>query len=554
MKQFPYHWPLLLLLALCLWACATMQMPNGGPRDLDPPKLLASIPADGTTNYKGNKIILYFDEPIVEEKLKQELIISPYSRQNYKVKVKRNKFYIELLDSLQPNTTYHLDFRNALKDVREKNIAKGIKVSFSTGPTIDALEVGGVVTDLWTGKPVKNTTVGFYPASDTMDIEKGAPRYFSRTNDAGQYTLERMPAGKYKVYALEGKDNPLRYAKQEEERIAFLDTLYEIKDNFYNLDFRLAHYDSKPLKQQGKPARNGKEVTITYNKPLLDYQLKVEGQGADSLYDIMGEKGEIKLVYFGEQPLQDSLLVRYTAIDSLGQNLAGEQKIFFKVEEEEKKGRRKKEEEKTPKRATFSFKLLSPTQTDVRPKSQQRVKLIFPVPIASSQPDSMLLAMAGDTIPLPRAPKFGPHPYLADLGDYQADSSYTLIFKKGAFISALGDSSDAQKIGFQLLQEEKTGVIAGTVEGDAKHFIVQLLDMSYKVLEEAVDARKFRFDYLKPGEYRLRLLIDENGDGEWSKGNFKEQLLPEKIIQVQKTYKVKELSEFIEEENVLRIY
>ena len=43
-------------------ACASLQTPQGGPRDLEPPKVLMENPKNLSKNFNGNKIEITFDE------------------------------------------------------------------------------------------------------------------------------------------------------------------------------------------------------------------------------------------------------------------------------------------------------------------------------------------------------------------------------------------------------------------------------------------------------------------------------------------------------------
>jgi hypothetical protein len=49
------------------------------------------------------------------------------------------------------------------------------------------------------------------------------------------------------------------------------------------------------------------------------------------------------------------------------------------------------------------------------------------------------------------------------------------------------------------------------------------------VREQAATEAKVKFEYMKPDTYYARLFIDENGNGKWDTGNYKEKRQAEKI-------------------------
>ncbi|MFX6759384.1 Ig-like domain-containing protein, partial [Acinetobacter baumannii] len=75
----------------------------------------------------------------------QQLIVSPNPKQSPIVDYKLKNVTIKLRDSLEPNTTYSLNFGNAVKDVNEGNVAKNFTYVFSTGNTIDNNSFSGKV-------------------------------------------------------------------------------------------------------------------------------------------------------------------------------------------------------------------------------------------------------------------------------------------------------------------------------------------------------------------------------------------------------------------------
>ena len=124
---------ILLFSSLLFIRCANIVPPTGGPRDLDPPKVISSFPENGRTNYTDNYITVTFNEPILDHQLSTKVIVSPTIEGLYTVKVKKNTIRLEWADTLKPNTTYTFNFVDGVKDNTENNPIKNYSVTFSTG-------------------------------------------------------------------------------------------------------------------------------------------------------------------------------------------------------------------------------------------------------------------------------------------------------------------------------------------------------------------------------------------------------------------------------------
>src|ERR1700733_14182225 len=132
--------------------CAQIISPTGGSRDTIPPVLITARPALNTTNFKGNRIILTFDEYILLDQVRDNLLVSPTPKQDPYVDYKLKTVTIKIRDTLQPNTTYRIDLGNAIRDNNENNILKHFAYVFSTGSFIDSLTFSGKVQVAETGK------------------------------------------------------------------------------------------------------------------------------------------------------------------------------------------------------------------------------------------------------------------------------------------------------------------------------------------------------------------------------------------------------------------
>ena len=150
--------------------CAQIGAPTGGPRDSLPPELVNALPKLMTTNFKGNKITLNFNEYIDVQDVSNNLLVSPLPKTNPIIDYKLKTVTVKLKDSLIDNTTYTINFGNAIKDNNEGNPFKNFTYVFSTGKTIDSLQISGNVIIAQTGKADSTIIALLYSAKNKAEL------------------------------------------------------------------------------------------------------------------------------------------------------------------------------------------------------------------------------------------------------------------------------------------------------------------------------------------------------------------------------------------------
>ncbi len=201
-----FGYTLTVLLILCkmamLSSCANIIPPSGGLRDSLPPRLVTSFPKDSATQVKTQNITLTFDEYVTLESAASTVIVSPNQKSLTLFDAKLRNVTIKLRDTLEPNTTYSIDFGNAIKDVNEGNVAKNFTYVFSTGSTIDNHSYSGRVVLAETGKIDSTLIVVLHRNLSDSAIMKERPRYYTRLNGKGDFLFKHLPAGTFNVYAI----------------------------------------------------------------------------------------------------------------------------------------------------------------------------------------------------------------------------------------------------------------------------------------------------------------------------------------------------------------
>jgi uncharacterized protein (DUF2141 family) len=223
---------LYVLLFLCAAAasllftrCAAIMPggPPGGLKDTLPPQLTSANPANQSLNIKNNKFTFSFNEFVTVDNAFENLIISPTPNTAPQVDYKLRTITVKLKDTLEPNTTYTLNFGNAIRDLNENNVLKNFSYAFSTGSVIDTLQLSGKIISAETGRPDSTLIIMLYRNSNNDSVvAKEKPRYYTRTDGQGSFTFRNLPAGSFRIFALGDQNNDKKY-NQLNETFAFAD-------------------------------------------------------------------------------------------------------------------------------------------------------------------------------------------------------------------------------------------------------------------------------------------------------------------------------------------
>jgi len=216
----------IIFISLLVVACANMGSPDGGPYDEDPPKIVRTSPKYGSTVTNIKKIVLEFDENVKIENATENVIISPPQIEQPEIEAVGKKITIKLADSIKLNTTYTIDFADAIKDNNEGNPMGDYAFTFSTGGDIDTMQVSGYVLDASNLEPIKGIYVGVYELADSAAelhdsvFRTKALERVSRTDANGHFAIKGLKKAYYRAFALQDQNQNFLY-DQKSEMVAF---------------------------------------------------------------------------------------------------------------------------------------------------------------------------------------------------------------------------------------------------------------------------------------------------------------------------------------------
>ena len=225
--------PILLIILsisklLVLAGCANIVPPMGGPRDSLPPLLVKVTPPDSSKGFDTKTITFTFDEFIDQpQDISRNLIISPTPSISPAIEAKLRTLTIKIKDTLEPNTTYYYNFGDAIKDINEGNVLRNFSYIFTTGSTLDTLQLGGKVVLAETGGIDSTLIVMLHRSADDSAVLKDRPRYITKVDGQGNFLFRYLPTGTYYIYALKDESGTRRYS--DKSLFAFADSTVEVK-------------------------------------------------------------------------------------------------------------------------------------------------------------------------------------------------------------------------------------------------------------------------------------------------------------------------------------
>jgi len=504
---------------LILTACANIAMPTGGPRDKTPPELISSSPYKNQLNFNGKSIELVFDEDLKLKDPKEEILIVPSIGKKTLFTVKKKKLIISPELEWLPNTTYSINFRDGVQDITEGNPAENLHLAFSTGPIIDSLYINGMVNDIFTEQIPLKITIALYE-SDTFDIFKHTPTFFTKSDKNGKFSLPNLKAQQYFIYAFDDKNKNLK-VDSKTEKFGFRTFTINPLSQKDSIQIPMTSVDSRPLSITNI-RHTDKTSRLRFNKPIDS--LSIQGISyRESIYTFGSDQSE--LIFYNAFTKGDSIKTTLNATDSVGNKL---DTVFFI-----KYGEIKTAEE------SFRVKEL-PQQYDVATKLFTYT-LSYNKPIAKINTDSILVkydTIKNVPVEIKNIKIDTLHNQLViktpieELQDEEKKKTAQAQFLlgKGALITMVNDSSKRIMRQIKVSKEDDLGTVAVKIETNAPNYIVQVMTNDNTIVQSHTNIKNYTFKNLEPMEYRLRIIIDENKNGKWDAGNFYKRTEPERII------------------------
>ena len=261
-----------ICLIFLLDSCANIVTPRGGEKDTEAPKVIRCEPKNYSVNFHSRTISISFSEFIQLKDISNQMIVSPLLKEQPEVKIRNKSLVVSLPDSLKPNTTYAINFGNAIADITESNVLENYQYVFSTGDHLDSLDIKGktmYAKDLSTEKGI---LIMLYEGQDDSLPLKQRPLYFARTTESGSFRMTNLRPGEYKMVALKDVNNNYLF-DQPNESIAYTDQPVQAgtKDTI-----NLALFEEAPKRQQLLKAFSPEQgkILLTFRRPATNITIR----------------------------------------------------------------------------------------------------------------------------------------------------------------------------------------------------------------------------------------------------------------------------------------
>ena len=601
MKRRKYTFNLVFLAIVLIYSCASPGTPDGGPFDETPPRFLGSSPRPGETANKSKKITMNFDEIVKIERAAEKVIISPPQLEQADIKANGRRIQVELFDTLKPNTTYTIDFSDAIVDNNEGNPLGNFAFMFSTGDVIDTMEVSGTVLNAEDLEPIKGISVGLHANLDDSAFVKMPFERISRTDSRGRFTIRGIAPGKYHIFALMDGNQNFQYDSKT-EMIAFSDSLIVpsskpdvrqdtiwadslIIDTIKTVNY--THYYPDDIILRAFKAEDDRQYLKNSERDKLNHFILVFNAKADTLPEITGLNFDSRDAFVVEKTsrndsicywIKDSLLceqdtlmmqLKYLATDTLNQlslttdtiyitnkqDKAQRQKAAEQAKQKEEKERKKKSKrgEKADSITVIPFlnaKVDAPSTLELG----SNISISFDEPVVAIDTSAIHLQVMVDSL-------WQDLPYIfeADTAEYrkywviapwEPEKEYQFSIDSLAFKGLYGlYTKKIKETSLKTKAVADYGTIFLNLPQSPEYTIVELMEGDGKIVRrQPISNEKTADFYFLPAgkKYYLRLFYDKNKNGVWDTGSYEQHQQPEEVYYYPKSWEMKANFEFEE--------
>lgn len=594
------------VIAVLVASCARMGQPDGGWYDEVPPKVVGATPGERATKVNQQKLEIRFSEYIKVDNPTENIIFCPPQLEMPEIKATGKSVKIELKDTLMPNTTYTIDFSNAISDNNEGNPMGNYTYVFSTGEQIDTLEVSGYVLEAETLEPVKGSLVGLYSNLEDSAFTTQPMLRVGRTDGDGQFRIRGIAPGKYRIFSLMDSDGDYKLSQRGEMLGYSHDIIVPTcKPDIYQDTIWMDSLRISDIKRVPYTHFLPDDVCIrAFTQKLTDrYLIKTERQNPEKFSVYFSTPSDtlpkLRALNFNDSAafvietseqidtitywLKDTTLVNqdtlrvemtYTMTDSLGAMIEQTDTIDLlpkisyekrqklkadKIEEWTKKAEKERKKGREPReRHPDSLALKTEIVIPSKMAPNQNITLRFETPLQKLDTAAIHLYSKIDTLwyvsPMEIVTEgLPPRTYMIK-GEWRPGIEYSLEIDSAAFTDIYGTVSDPVTQGVKIASEEDFGSLFVNMRGirnDSAQVIVEMLDKSGNMKAQSIaQDGTAEFYYVQAGEYYLRCIIDANRNGKWDTGDYDLDLQPEEVYYLPESVECKEKWDITKDFNI----
>lgn len=513
---------LFLSIIIVLYACAQITPLSGGDKDVIPPEAKFFEPQNYSTKFNSKKVTIEFNEFIKLNNLQNQLLISPVIENSPEISVRGKRLIINFKDTFARNTTYSLNFNDAIVDITENNPYSNFKYVFSSGNKIDSLSYAGTLVNAQTLKPTEDSYVMLYgELNDSIPI-KSKPDYITKANKDGSFKITNIAPGLYKVFALKDMNSNYMFDLPNEE-VAFLDKNIRIDSAIGKQLLYMFEEDYKKQFVVSTKHNIYGKVDIEFNKTVDSLIITPLNQSFKKAWNILDQLDEKNYRLW---------LTATDGVDSLVFQVADNSTIIDTLAI------------KLKSKSTLKDSLLVFSGDIANSKFDLYKNYIIETkhPIINfDQNKIILLEDSTQVSPKIKVKKENLKQLVLDFS-FKEKTDYSLLILPEAIQDIFKLTNDSLKVNFVTQRKSYYGGLEVNLNPSFnKNYILQLLNTKSKIVNEQYlqGNQQVVFSNLHPGDYQLKIIIDENNNKKWDTGKYIEKRQPEKVIIYKKNISVK---------------
>ena len=492
-------------------ACARVGRPTGGEKDTTPPKLIFSRPSNMAVNYKGNEIILQFDEFVTIKDIQKNLLISPPPQQMPTIipaGIASKKFILKFQEPLQEHTTYSLNFGESIADYNEGNPLKNYQLIFSTGSQIDSLQYKGKVIPVYQNKKAKKIIIGLYPATQFTDslVFKEKPYYVTVAGKNGDFTFTHLKPGNYKLIAINDENNDYKY-KPGNEQIGFI---------------------NKPVRIPG----DSSAIVYLFREPMRPSIEKIKQISANHIQiNFTGETDSLKIKEL--EPVSKKFIIKkYALCDYWYDTSSDSIHLAVQLNGKEKKYHKKRIDEKDS--------LVIHLNKTIRINLQDTLRIKANMPVSKWNENKMIFLQ--DSLPVSHQFKINNKGDLDVFFEKIPEKTYQLTLFPKSITGFNGEKlKDTVKSNIRIPALESYGNLQLNIQKtDSVSLFVELIQ-NKQIIRKSKSSTKpdFKIKNLLPGKYKLRIVFDTNANNRWDRGDYLRHQQAEKTFEPEQEIEIR---------------
>ncbi len=515
---------------LAFTGCAKIVAPVGGPKDTTPPVVVKENPSSGSVNFKEKSVKITFNEFVTLNNPIENVIFSPPLNEAADVTIKGKSIVFKWNDTLKSNTTYNVVFADAIKDYNEGNMLSLYQYSFSTGASIDTLQLSGTLVNSETTQPEKGVFVFLYTQNEDSLPKTVRPTYLTKTKNDGTFNFQNIKEGQYKIFALKDINSNLLYDLPN-EGIAYSEELVS-PDTIPNT--RLSYFIKADTVQS-------LQSILNYQKGLYRIPLKLPCISEKSVKSTLLYPQNIEhylkmnptldtITYYFFEDFSDSVVVK---ID-MPEFRSSDTVTFFPYKAPYRPGRSKVESKLGIQYANSG-------------ELYQNLSLHFSFPIKPNYNIETVIIKTGKEKNDTLVERFQIGGTLLNSFTvpyhFEPKESYEILFKDSLFYGWDGTTNDSLTIKFTTKSERDYGTLTMNYivpEGEL-NYVIWLIDPTNKKVQTDMISKTtvIKYDHLVPGNYKIKVIKDQNGNGRWDTGDYDKKVQPEQILFFEKQLSVR---------------